>query len=142
MRVKYLTAVFSPPKQLALVPTMLRKNEHELSQSYAARTSGYYSRYETPQELLKPTEIATHALANIEALVMRGYSYDDIADLVESRVNHPNAVAALGFALMLHRMTNGTPFRKARKMRPTCSVVHAIVDRLAVRCDIIWKKLA
>jgi hypothetical protein len=120
---------------------MLRSNEHELSMSYASRTSGTYSRYETPAELLTPTQLAKSAIANIEALVKRGLSYDEIADLVETRTNHPSAVVALGFIIMQHRLTGGEILRKSRKLIVTCSFTHAVVERLALRCDIIWSKL-
>lgn len=121
---------------------MIRNNQNELDASYAIRTSGTYSRYETSNASLSPTELAKDAIANVETLVKRGLSYDDIADLVETRTNHPNAVAALGFVIMQHRLNGGEILRKSRKQIRTCSLTHSVVDRLAMRCDIIWSKLA
>jgi len=113
----------------------------ELGATYAARTSGVYSRYEVKDETLCPNEIIKHAITNVSVLVQRGFSLDEIADLVDTRTNHPNAVAALGYVFMHYIISGGEPLRKSRRIVKTCQFTTNVIERLAIRCDILWNKL-
>jgi hypothetical protein len=109
---------------------------------------GVYSRYSGSELQSSPAILTYKIILGLTRLAELGYKLPDIANMVETRVRNPNAILSLGQAYTVFAAARVDEMRKAQTRQPILPIsrrkvkrsalVDSIVERIALRCDILW----